>query len=246
VVVAGGKAPKPQFTADFGIHCNDTLLATGGNQYYSLEPGSTLLLEGEDDGQPMLVEITVLPKIRWITFQAKGGDMKVKTRVVREREWTNGELSQVSRNYCAFCPKTGNIYYFGEKVNHYENGQIVSHEDSWIAGEDGAQPGLLVPGHFLLGSRYHQELAPDISMDRASRCTRQAWVSSWMGSYSSSTITIEPQPTQRSPASRHRCAPGNRSVMPSSRSCCSLADRATHSPICMRALSPSSRRFLER
>lgn len=34
-------------------------------------------------------------------------------------------------------------------------------------GVDGARPGVMMPGTFLLGSRYFQELAPDVALDQA-------------------------------------------------------------------------------
>ncbi|MCI0632146.1 MAG: hypothetical protein L0Y44_15995 [Phycisphaerales bacterium] len=196
IVMAGGQPPPPQFTSDFGIHCNDTLLATGGNQYFSLTPGTTVLLEGEDDGEPTQVEFAVLPKIRWISFEAEGGTMKVKTRVVRERAWINGVLAEVSMNYFAYCPKSGNVYYFGEKVNHYENGQIVDHNGSWLAGKNGAQPGLIVPGHFLLGSRYYHANAPDIAMDRGENVQMGLTVETPAGVFEDCIAVLETTPLE--------------------------------------------------
>ena len=53
----------------------------------------------------------------------------------------------------------------------YEDGVVVSHDGAWLAGTDTgegkARPGLIMPGTFLLGSRYFQELAPGVALDRA-------------------------------------------------------------------------------
>ena len=46
-----------------------------------------------------------------------------------------------------------------DRIVIVEDGRIVSHEGAWRAGVDGAQPGLIMPGTFLLGSRYFQEIA---------------------------------------------------------------------------------------
>lgn len=59
------------------------------------------------------------------------------------------------------------IYYFGEEVDIYRNGKIISNEGAWESGINKAKFGLLMPGIVLLGSRYYQEIAPDIAMDRA-------------------------------------------------------------------------------
>ncbi len=91
----------------------------------------------------------------------------VSTRVVEEREWVEGELVEISQNFFACCENTNAIFYFGEEVCIFATGTCVSNEGSWRAGENGAMPGLIMPGTFLLGSRYFQEQAPGVAMDRA-------------------------------------------------------------------------------
>jgi hypothetical protein len=59
------------------------------------------------------------------------------------------------------------VFYFGEDVDIYEDDVIVSHEGAWLAGVNGARPGIIMPGVILLGGRYYQELAPGVAMDRA-------------------------------------------------------------------------------
>ena len=36
-----------------------------------------------------------------------------------------------------------------------------------MSGVDGAEAGIIMPGTVLLGSRYYQEIAPDVALDRA-------------------------------------------------------------------------------
>lgn len=43
----------------------------------------------------------------------------------------------------------------------------MSHSGEWLAGENDAEAGIIMPGTILLGSRYHQEVAPGVAMDRA-------------------------------------------------------------------------------
>src|SRR5262245_6221396 len=126
------------FTTDLGVEdCKFT--ATGRNPYFILQPGYQLVLAGEDDeGVSVRVEITVLNQIEMIRRDDLG---KVKTRVVEEREFEDDELVEVSRNFFAICKRTNDVFYFGEDVDIYEDGEIVSHESAWRAGEDGAQPG---------------------------------------------------------------------------------------------------------
>ncbi len=127
--------------------------------YWSMEPGWQVVLEGEEDGEALRVEITVLNETEWVAG--------VRTRVIEEREFENGELKEVSRNFFAICHRTNDIYYFGEDVDNYEDGEIVDHDSAWRAGVDGATPGVIFPGTPLVGSRFYQEIAPDIAEDRA-------------------------------------------------------------------------------
>ena len=132
--------------------------STGKNTYFILEPGYQLVLEGKEDNENTKLVITVLNETRKIG--------NVETRIVEENESINGQTVEISRNFFAFCKQTGSIFYFGEEVDMYKNGKIINHEGAWIA-EGKNKAGIVVPGLFLLGSRYYQEIAPGIAMDRA-------------------------------------------------------------------------------
>jgi hypothetical protein len=127
----------------------------GKSRYFVLEPGFQTVLEG---GNTKL-QITVLEETRPVAG--------VTARIVEEREWKDSELYEVSRNYFAMCEETKDTYYFGEEVDFYENGKVVKHDGSWLAGENGNRPGLIMAGSPKPGMRYYQELAPGVAMDRA-------------------------------------------------------------------------------
>jgi hypothetical protein len=132
-----------------------SLTDTGKGTYFILEPGYQLrLAHGKDT-----LTFTVLNHTKIIDG--------VKTRIVEERETKNGEVIEVSRNYFAIDPGTGDAYYFGEDVDIYRNGKIASHEGTWHSGENGARFGQFIPGKPKVGDRYYQELAPKVAMDRA-------------------------------------------------------------------------------
>ncbi|MBX9790148.1 MAG: hypothetical protein K2Y37_14620 [Pirellulales bacterium] len=142
------------WTSDFSSE-KSTLVSTGRNPFFILEPGYQLILEG---GNERLV-ITVLNDTRTIDG--------VETRVVEERESKRGKVVEVSRNFFAICQRTSSVYYFGEEVDDFKDGKVVGHHGAWLAGERGAQFGLMMPGLPLLHARYYQELAPGAAMDRA-------------------------------------------------------------------------------
>ncbi|HET7039156.1 MAG TPA: hypothetical protein VFH97_04670, partial [Gemmatimonadales bacterium] len=90
----------------------------------------------------------------------------VATRVLEERETEGGELVEVSRNFFAQAPD-GTVCYFGEDVDIYEGGTVVSHEGEWRAGVSGALPGIMMPASPTVGMAFRQELATGVAEDRA-------------------------------------------------------------------------------
>jgi hypothetical protein len=132
-----------------------TLAAAGRNPYFILVPGFQLVLEGGNEK----VAITVLDE----TIEVDG----VITRVVEEREWKRGELTEVSRNFFAIDPETRDVFYFGEDVDDYKDGKIHKHTGAWRAGKRNARAGLYMPGQPYIGQKHYLEIAPRVAMDRA-------------------------------------------------------------------------------
>lgn len=174
---------KREFTAEFecsgvdvgeldashnGLFTNSTSsIPASTNAYFPLTIYSQLYLSNQacvDEGECDELEevlITVLDETETV--------VGIDTRVVEEREWVDGELEEVSRNFYAECIGSGDVFYFGEDV---EDGDGEPLPDGWRAGEgEGeakARPGVIMPGGtFLLGARYFQEYAPDVALDRA-------------------------------------------------------------------------------
>ena len=63
--------------------------------------------------------------------------------------------------------KDGTVYYFGEDVINYVDGVPDNTDGSWLAGEDGAEPGIVMPADPAVGDEFAQENAPGIAEDRA-------------------------------------------------------------------------------
>jgi hypothetical protein len=159
-VIAGAVAfaqatDKSGWQQEFPAISSCKLQTTGKNPYFILEPGYQLVLEG---GGTKL-EITVLDQTKTVNG--------VETRVVEEKEWKKGQLYEIARNYFAFCEQTKDVFYFGEDVDFYENGKVVKHDGTWLAGVNGNKPGLIMPGAPKVKMKYYQEVAPSIAMDRA-------------------------------------------------------------------------------
>jgi hypothetical protein len=155
-----------------------SLTHTGESTYFILIPGYQLVL---DDGQER-VTVTVLNETREING--------VVTRVVEEREEEFGELGEVSRNFFALDPVTGDVFYFGEDVDIYENGEIVRTEGAWLAYSDG-EPGLIMPGTPVVGMRYYQEQAPGVALDKAEILSVSVTISTPAGVFTDALVTLE-------------------------------------------------------
>ena len=145
-----------EYTDSFNLE-DCTFSSTGSNRYFILEPGYRLVLE--DQKEDVELVITVLDETKTISG--------IETRIVEEKETKGDDLVEISKNYFAICTENNGVFYFGEDVDIYENGSIVSHSGAWIHGEDDARAGLMMPGLTLLGSRYYQEVAPDVALDRS-------------------------------------------------------------------------------
>ncbi len=133
--------------------------SVGQNRYFILEPGHFQVLEGKSGGQTTVLTVTVLKETKVVDG--------VETRVVEEKEAVNGQPAEISRNYFAISKKSGDVFYFGEDVDEYQNGRVVAHGGSWLSGVNGAKFGLMIPANPVVGMRYQQEVAPKVAMDRA-------------------------------------------------------------------------------
>ena len=146
--------PDSEWQGDFDF-ASCTLSTEGSSEYFILEPGFQLVLEGGNEK----LAITVLNETVEID--------STLIRVVEEREWRNDQIIEISYNFFAFCEETGDVFYFGEDVDMFSGGTLSSHSGAWRAGVDNARAGLIMPGEPLVGMKYFQEIAPGVAMDRA-------------------------------------------------------------------------------
>jgi hypothetical protein len=130
------------------------LAATGNNPYITIQPGRVLKLAHGNNR----LTISILPGTKTVDG--------VSTGVLEEREEKAGQLIEVSRNYFATDPRSGDVYYFGEDVDNYQDGKVINHDSAWLAGENGARFGLMIPGQPKVGDKYYQEVAPKVALDR--------------------------------------------------------------------------------
>jgi len=118
------------------------------NPYFPLEVGLTTRIIGlaPEGEEVILVEVTDRKKL------IQG----VVTTVVRDRVWLDGELIEDTDDWFAQ-DRSGNVWYFGEDVKNYANGEIVDRHGSWESGVDGAMAGIVMHAVPRVGSIYRQE-----------------------------------------------------------------------------------------
>lgn len=144
------------------------------NPYFPLRPGTTFVYEGESEGE---VERSVVQ----VTHDTKT-ILGVRTVVVRDRVTVNGKLVELAFDWYAQ-DKRGNVWYFGEDVNNYEDGKLKDHAGSWEAGKNGAKPGIIMEARPKVGDSYRQEFAPKVAEDAVTVLSLNKRVSVRFGSF---------------------------------------------------------------
>jgi hypothetical protein len=173
VIAATAVGAKPGEELDLALCApeENTFGLTIDNAYFPLPVGQQWVYRGKEQGQTISLQITVLDE----TERIYNGQNAVLTRVVEEVEWedANGdevadpdELIEISRNFFAQT-QDGTVCYFGEEVDIYEGGEVVSHEGAWRADDPGNAPGIFMPANPQPGMTYQQEVAPGVAEDRA-------------------------------------------------------------------------------
>lgn len=183
-----------KWTDSFGIE-DYTFSSAGKNRFWILEPGYQLVIESRNEK----VAITVLHETRDM-----GG---IETRIVEEREWEDGELKEVSRNFFAICNETGDVFYFGEEVDDYREGKIVGHGGAWRADNKDSKAGIIMPGRVLLGARHYQEIAPN-AMDRAEMVADDVTLNTPAGTFRNCIRVEETSPLEPGDRCYKTYAPG--------------------------------------
>jgi hypothetical protein len=185
------KSANGKRTETFNLDdCNFT--STGSNTYFILQPGYQTVFEGVDEGVDTKLTTTVLNE----------------TKAVDGIDTKTGDVFEVSRNYFATCKETNSAFYFVEDVDWYKDGNVVNHTGSWLHGSNNAQGGLIMPGIVLIGSRYNQETAPDVAIDRAEIMSLTEIVKTPAGTFENSLLEKDTDGLDPGDSTNRYYAPG--------------------------------------
>jgi hypothetical protein len=128
------------------------------NTWFPLTPGTRYTLEGfaSRTGQPL--DHQVIFTVTDLTKVVNG----VRTLVMWDRDIADSVLVEAELAFFAQDDE-GNIWTMGEYPEEYENGVFVGAPSTWIAGQHGAEAGILLPGQPEIGFKFLQGYVADIN-----------------------------------------------------------------------------------
>lgn len=118
--------------------------AANPNPYFPLIPGLVRILRAGEE----TITVTVTEETTEI--------LGVTCTVVRDTVEADGDLIEDTLDWYAQ-DIYGNVWYFGELSQNYEDGELNNLDGSWKAGIDGAQPGIIMKAVPAVGDIYRQE-----------------------------------------------------------------------------------------
>jgi len=169
------------------------------NQYFPLKPGTIFIYEGTRDGQPRRDEMTVTKETKLI--------MGVRCVVVRDIASTPTEIVEKTTDWYAQDTE-GNVWYFGEDTAEYKNGKVTSTAGTWMAGVDGALPGIIMRVSPKVGEGYRQEYRPGVAEDFAKVIQLDATVEGPVGKYEGVLVTEDIDLLDKTKLEHKSYAPG--------------------------------------
>jgi hypothetical protein len=75
------------------------------------------------------------------------------------------------------------VWYFGEDVNNFKDGQLLDHSGSFIHGQDGAKAGIWMKAEQRVGDTYRQEYYLGHAEDMRDTIATGQTVTTKMGTY---------------------------------------------------------------
>ncbi len=171
-----GARPAPPTCPTFSASNFSKKSTTIDNPYFLLVPGTRFTYQGSVKKAPVV-------DVVYVTHNTPTID-GVATVEVRDQVWESDVLTEDTLDWYAQDDQ-GNVWYFGELATQLPAG---THDGSWKAGVDGAQPGYLMEASPQVGDLYCQENAPGVAQDVAEVLSVGASRTVPFGSYSGNVL----------------------------------------------------------
>ena len=158
--------------------------AVVNNPWFPLKPGSKYVYEGVKDGEHVRDVTTVTNGVQKVDG--------VPCVVVKDQLFhADGSLVEDTSDFYTQ-DLQGNVWYFGEVTAALDDhGNLSDTEGSWLAGEDGAEPGIFMEANPTVGRSFRQEYYAGHAEDQFTVLDLAAPVTVPLGSYTDSLLTEE-------------------------------------------------------
>lgn len=167
----GGQTSE-QYSPDIQLEDFSTTIT---NRYFTLPVGKKMTFEAmTKTGVVERIEIEMLRE----TKNIEG----IETVVYLDKVYNDGQLVEETRDYLAQ-HKSGDVWYFGEDVNNFENGKLQNHHGSFLHGRDGAKAGIWMKAEQKVGDSYRQEYYVGEAEDMRDTVATGLTVSTKLGTY---------------------------------------------------------------
>ena len=162
-------------------------VTTIDNRWFPLLPGTGFHYRGvaENGKTPQTDDMVVTHQTKKI--------LGVTCTVVRDTVSSRGQPIEHTFDWYAQ-DREGNVWYMGEDTRELHHGVFVKADDSWEAGVNGAEPGIIMPGDPKRGDTYRQEYYPHYALDQAHVLGPGGRVTVPNGSYGETLLTVETAP----------------------------------------------------
>ena len=128
------------------------------NPYFPLPVGRQLVYTGVKDGQTQRDTVTVTDQKRVI--------LGISTTVVSDVATHDGTVLEKTFDFYAQ-DKQGNVWYLGEDTTAFLSNGKTDTSGSFVAGVNGAQPGIIMEANPQIPDAYRQECAAGQAEDTA-------------------------------------------------------------------------------
>ena len=168
--------PHDQVSTEYSPEINRADFSTNiTNKYFSLPVGKKMTFEGiTAEGVNERIVIEVLPETKIIE--------NIETITYLDRVYNNDQLVEETKDYLAQ-HINGDVWYFGEDVNNFENGKLKDHAGTFLHGKDGAKAGIWMKANQNVGDSYRQEYYKGEAEDIRNTVAVGVTVATHMGVY---------------------------------------------------------------
>jgi hypothetical protein len=130
------------------------------NPLFPISDLHSAVLSGRVDRKPFHTETALLPETRVVEWT---DGQQVETAVSQYMAFLDGRLQEAALDFYAQADD-GSVWYFGEDVFDYRNGEVFTTEGTWLAGKDGPAQ-MIMPGEPQVGQVHRAENIPAVAFE---------------------------------------------------------------------------------